>query len=575
MKITISKKKKQIGFLLISILLLLTICLSLYSNATKVKRIDQNSNPLQISDEADLARTENLLRSNYSNEDNLFYDFAISGPENIENRYVMEKLYYVCKILDNCDMLSEYPETDRILEAAEKAFLDNQMNIVDDMSYLALLSLTGKETPEEVNQKAAVFVERYLDVKTNLLCDGSSACDLEDEIDITAEVLSKFSREGIEINTEVFEESAYQYLEDTEFLSPEEETSIFNAGGNAIYILSLVDADGDVSPYEKWYSSWRTYYSKYPLSGWDAYLEYASSFFPVAIAFGDDEVVREKMDKFFDSETAIDTIQENLDETFAYYFFVDVWDLLSNDIINFLKQMETEQYSYYCSRLSSPSLESSYYGYQLATAAAWDLEDSFKDDCKKLFDEKTDLYKQGELSVEEIINETYYYMCLTKEDQNAWGSQKSFLRKLCRSIEKEEIRDISVIEKLCETMSEYTCSTSFSFKRYVKDLIQEYITTNGAMESAYLIDVRMVDLMLNLKMTDASLIEKNLTEIETNGVYKFEKADSKADLETSYLVYTKIERQTVPSQLITEQVFESAWDSPENAYYYLSLKAMA
>lgn len=587
-----SKKtnRRHVGVIAILVAMIMVVVF-LFNHFAK-KQVLQNYefleisiNPIEKVSDEDKEEVIKLLDTYYMEEEGRFLGIDI-GSES-KNIYCLEKIYYICWILQqiNCD---EYlPQLELVLGAASDYFEAGNLKTIDEVAYICLLFMTYGSSEAEEEMKT--FIDRHTDDITGLLYEENSDDAIEEKINFTLEVIRLMDSVGAQLNNITFKDLALKQLKETVLLYPEEGNTIFNSGGSSIYTMYMLDNDYDFEEYKTWYYAWAEYYNTNDISSWDQFLDYKSSFLPIATAFGESDYANSRINQFLTPENIEDFINNSFDETFAYSFFGQVVEEFEDETKELLATAELSKLNYYYDRIRNYSMKDNYYGMELAYTIDWEYDiASFNRNC---FDE----YMQ---SLEKIIEENhsgdldtfietlYYFMLIDQSntalkietpeiDQNI---QSEALLKTCSLIVDTEYKNPTMIRKFCECLSYCSQKVDLKFQLYMKGLLGDFSSNTNLVSSTYIIDFYVINQIMGYDYFDKNIVVENLDKLYVDGMYKYEPNDVYADLKTTFNVYCLGLKTNIIALNHEKNVdynsLGNAYLTLEDGYYLLALKGL-
>lgn len=534
-------------FLLLSIVLCLLLFLSACSAVSihSVSCIEASLLPkdIQFKDEEkqlilDFLEKYYLDMNVETGQGKAFGNIHLSTTDSI---YSILDLYNVVMVALAADCLDEairIPAYHLTKEAIQRVEF-SRLSPIDSFTALGLLALL--EPQEQRPDLLEKLLKEYTDSDSGLLYECNSSESLGWKLEFTAEVISKLKETGTIVNVKPYEKAFYEYYQNAEWSVPKNENdSLSDTSLEALRYMNAINMPIDLSKHKEWYEMWKALYDR-PIENEADLLDYIG-FAKVAFVFGDREWCQKK---FMDAFEHIDfsSYLMGMDPQLAGFELPYIADILTAEQIQIVHDYCELHLQKIASRMIRFSLESNYYGMEMAQWVGFDADiPQYIAGCEALLDMRQKQYEDKKLNLDEYIREIYYYHLIGTQMQSMEkkGFEKfkdnaaSSLNKIWSDVQNEYFRDPQIIRMLCTLMSQLDIKADKAFVDTTKSTVKELYGLRN--ETYSFCELYMIDTILSLGMVGKEDVVKCLAVLEDGGAYKSEK-QYEADVATTFFVY--------------------------------------
>lgn len=506
---------------IISTVLLFLVTAVLFSMCTKKEKLksmdylESSINVIEELDENSNIYVDGEIKKYYiENDTNTYFSELKLGLT--DNPYSIYYLFYDYILLDEIDgNNASIASNMEYLKIAVKKAIDNEDIVALDLvSYICLqYACYGSYDTEFIEY----FEDTYYDSTMELFCENV-ADEISKKVSFTADICNMFNIVGLKYDTSKIKKAINSYYDSTEFLDLNDNMSIFSAGGDALYAMNILGNEIDITPELKiWYNNWRKIYNIDQVSSWDDVLTIECVFRPVSDVF-DEDLEYAEVDIFISKTSSIDSlINDYFEERLVYDLLKNHFGSLTEDEKGILTSTVEGLVENHIESITEVSIEATYYGMSLSYVTH---NTSYNYDgimsCILNFYNKraaSFLAKDTNITVEKIINETYYFLLLGFQYNEGTYPEniRTVVEDVLDEIKKEikNTRDPVSLRKFCIIASQL--EERFSRKEIdeVKVLYEDYIQDETIMLSYYVIDLYIVGQIMGFEeLTDQNVIDK-------------------------------------------------------------------
>ncbi len=427
--------------------------------------------------------------------------------------------------------------------AVKNACANKEIVVLDLVSYLCLqYAFYGTYDTELM----AYLENNYCDTETSLFYELSND-SIENKVSFTIDVCNMFKMVELDYDITRIKQSIESYYKSSSLIVPNDDMSIFGAGGDALYAMDAIGNDIEITrELMTWYEGWKEYYSYEEIVSWEDVLILECVFQPVANALNE-QLEFVYIDDFVSENANIDSLIND------FYEERLVYDLLKNHL-NYLTTDSKELLCAHAEKLALQhmesikcmSIEASYYGMVLSSLTQRTLcnYDAVRQSVAQYYTNKALEYvnEEAEISLEKMINDTYYYSLLEFEYcEGAYSKEtKNVIGQVLKEINKRinVIADPVSLRKLCTIISQLKNNFSNSEKKEIKKLFENYIGDEIIMSSYYIIDLYIIDKIMGFDEISNELIKSSIKILESDCCYyDYIENGGRINLESTFYMY--------------------------------------
>ncbi len=544
------KKKYIIAIIVLFLAIGISVVFVINKNSKKeinlVEFIELSLLPVyNVDDEFSTLIEESLNRYYYDNSNECgFYNTKITDDNSSYTLFTMYDLYLLS---EKIDLQSEITEIiSEIIRDAYTKSKNDELTTIDTFATICLHMLINKEYDE---QYLLEYIEKHTDKVSGLLFENSTDDSVEAKLRFTVEIMQMLENAQIHIEYDQYKSQIEEYYRNTEFKGPAGGDTLFNSGGLSIYLMNSIDEKIDTYKLKNWYVEWKNYYNEQNINdGYDV-MDCIFSFKPIADAFGDLEFVNNKVLEYISGDN-IDELITSLDSPQLVYEAIrDYIKFLGEDDLYVLQKYCKEKTEYYLDYLLSPSLESNFYGLELAVMSKKEIDaNKFIETSSILISDSINTSKKND-EYDNLIIDLYYYSLIYNQIGNIYGIKdsqyinyiKNAVNILDNIIGEGQINNPALLRMFMECASNNNLSISEKTIKFLKNYCKQYKDNEYFISSYFYIDLFIIDKIMNFHIIDENEVSDVISNLAVGSLFADEKGNV-ADVDASFLIYSYMSR---------------------------------
>jgi hypothetical protein len=291
---------------------------------------------------------------------------AFTGEGSVYKLYSSQALIRLAKLLGENEVISVLKNN--ILESLDDIDFAS-LNLLDLYHYLLLI----KEFEfTDTLEKCEAALRKHYDAETQLLFINSKNDFMNDKLMISF-LLYNDLHDFIDLEEFSFISVFQSYYSQAQFLGPKSGNTLYNAGGDILYILSELDYDLiDKEAHRNWFEEWEEHFRNYTFSS-PFLIKIYGDYLKIKRIFADVDEDYEKMNSYFET-LKIDDF-DDFDDYLVVYNILENVDLQRNEAIkNAMKEKLRQEAAGFTFSIKEISIENTFYGIMLLQALGIELK---------------------------------------------------------------------------------------------------------------------------------------------------------------------------------------------------------
>lgn len=401
--------------------------------------------------------------------------FAFIGKSSSYNIYLAHSLIRLSNILKDEDI--KLIVKNKLVDSLNYVNID-ALNILDLYHYLLIIK---EFAYTETLEQCEFALQKYYDSESQLFFINSKNDFLNDKLMISF-LIYKDLHNYIDLDSYLFESVFSSYYSQIQFLGPESGNTLYNAGGDILYILSELNLDQiDIQLHHDWFNEWENHFENLVFDSVFSIKIYAD-YIKIKRNFYDVENDYAKINDYFESLT-IDDFKDANDYLVIGDILENV-DLDRNEAVkNAVKEQLQEAAEDFYFNISTISIENTYYGIMLLLALRTPLKTDKINNLLDTYDKEIKIkIDQGDYSTSSKW--LYYVLMIQKiiDDDPSIDIKliNDYLDIIFSNLSTEEIniQNLITCRYLVEICSNLKIGIKNKHKNKVNSLLKKYFEEN-------------------------------------------------------------------------------------------------
>lgn len=465
-----------------------------------------------------------------------------------DNPYSVYYLFY------NYLMLVELRESTDLIDSNISYIVTALTDAVENedvsaMDVVAGICLQKMVTGEYDSSLMEYFDENYFDDEKKLYVEAETDTISSEDIAFTSDVCQMFNIANIEYDNAI-KDAVESYFDSVQFVQANDTTTIYSAGGDALYAMIVVGNTINITQeLKEWYLTWLDFYPS-TITSWEDILTIECIYKPVADALGE-TVPYLPIEKFVGNyENIAILISEEYEERVAYDLLKNNLSKLSVEGQNLVLEKVQSCINDRVDALKRISMRSSFYGIQLCYIISYDECDyeQLMRSIVNYYSYITELYESdnGSVMLEQVINDTYYYLMIDHQRNEGEYSLEAItlVNSLFQNITADQIADIKdpcTLRQMCVILSQIDKTLSSKEKSSIRELYTLFVQNEDVVSSYYIVDLYIIEKIMDFNELTSEQVTANIDAIRTDGCYRNSNFDGGiVTLEATFNIYALI-----------------------------------